>query len=156
MEVNPESFALPAFALTKDLLVPEQLARDLAAEAAGALVTFEGRVRNENEGRSVVGLEYEAYETLALREGEAVMGEAAKRFPILRARCVHRVGELAVGDVAVWVGVMASHRAEAFDACRFIIDEVKARVPIWKKEHYAEGASAWLEGDAEAERKAGT
>lgn len=144
-----------SFALTNDPIDSATLARGLTEEAAGALVTFEGRVRNSNEGRAVVGLEYEAYEELARREGDEVIAEASRRFPIIRASCIHRVGTLSVGDLAVWVGVVAGHRAEAFNACRFIIDEVKARVPIWKKEHYAEGESAWLEG-SETERETRT
>ncbi|MDE2055464.1 MAG: molybdenum cofactor biosynthesis protein MoaE, partial [Xanthomonadaceae bacterium] len=70
--------------------------------------------------------------------------EAARRFAVQRIACVHRVGDLALGEMAVWVGVSAGHRAEAFDACRYVIDEVKARVPIWKREHYVDGASGWL------------
>jgi molybdopterin synthase catalytic subunit len=120
------------------------LQASLGHAAAGACVTFEGRVRDHNEGRAVVRLEYQAHAPLALREGERLLDEAMERFGLLQARCVHRVGSLAVGDVAVWVGVSAGHRGGAFDACRWIIDELKRRVPIWKNEHYAGGASGWL------------
>ena len=118
------------------------LARSMADSHAGALVTFEGRVRDTNDGKTVVSLEYEAYPKLSLNEGSAIVREALRG--VVGARCVHRVGRLSVGDVAVWVGVVAEHRGEAFQACRFIIDEVKRRVPIWKKEHYADGSSVWI------------
>ena len=111
---------------------------------AGAFAAFEGWVRDHNQGKRVQGLHYEAYAELAEREGEAVLTEALSRFAIVDAACVHRTGELAIGDLAVWVGVAAAHRDAAFAACRWIIDEVKARVPIWKHERYAEGAANWL------------
>jgi molybdopterin synthase catalytic subunit len=92
----------------------------------------------------VTRLEYEAFEALADKEGERIVREAIERFGITKAACVHRIGALAIGDLAVWVGVSSRHRAEAFAACRYIIDEVKHRVPIWKKEHYANGDSGWV------------
>jgi molybdopterin synthase catalytic subunit len=116
----------------------------LEDHGAGACVCFEGWVRNLNDGSSVVALDYEAYEPLAAKEGEKVMAEAAERFQLSAATCQHRVGHLALGDCAVWVGVTAAHRDAAFAACRFIIDEIKARLPIWKKEHYADGDSGWV------------
>jgi molybdopterin synthase catalytic subunit len=111
---------------------------------AGGFVCFEGWVRNQNEGQEVVRLEYEAFEELAVKEGDRIVAEALHKFPIKRALCIHRVGSLALGDMAVWVAVSAVHRGEAFDACRYIIDEVKHRVPIWKKEHYRSGDSGWV------------
>ncbi len=114
---------------------------ELLDVAAGGYVSFEGWVRDHNEGLAVRRLEYEAFVELAVKEGDRIVGEALRRFSVRHALCVHRVGELAVGDIAVWVGVSAVHRGEAFDACRFIIDEVKHRVPIWKKEHYVNGDS---------------
>jgi adenylyltransferase/sulfurtransferase len=101
-------------------------------------------VRNVNEGEEVGALEYETHAEIAVAEGSAVLAEARKRFAIIEARCVHRVGKLAIGDCAVWVGVSAGHRGAAFDACRFIIDEIKHRLPIWKKEHYRKGETAWV------------
>ncbi len=118
--------------------------RALLDAGAGGYVSFEGWVRNFNEGRSVLRLEYEAFESLALKEGERILAAAAARFPIKHALCIHRVGALDICDMAVWVGVSSEHRGEAFDACRFIIDEVKHRVPIWKKEHYDNGDSGWV------------
>jgi len=111
---------------------------------AGGYCAFEGWVRDRNDGRAVEGLTYEAYATLAEAEGERILAEAVERFAILDAACVHRVGRLALGELAVWVGVAAGHRDGAFAACRWIIDEVKARVPIWKHERYAGGDAGWL------------
>jgi len=122
-------------------------ARLLHAQA-GAYASFEGWVRDHNEGRAAIGLRYEAYRALAESEGEKIVDEALARFAILDAACVHRIGELAVGDLAVWVGASAAHRDAAFAACRWIIDEVKARVPIWKREHYLEGDASWLHPQA--------
>ena len=123
------------------------LREHLLGHDAGAYASFEGWVRDHNEGRAVHGLFYESYRALAETEGEAIIDEALQRFPIARAACVHRTGELALGDLAVWVGVTAGHRGPAFEACRWIIDEVKSRVPIWKHERYATGAPAWLHPD---------
>ena len=132
------------FRISPEPLDPTALAGQLLDLRAGAYVEFQGRVRNHNEGRAVNALEYEAYAALAEKEGARIVAEAAARFPILGAACVHRVGRLELGELAVWVGVTSAHRAAAFEACRAIIDETKARVPIWKKEHYADGASGWI------------
>jgi sulfur-carrier protein adenylyltransferase/sulfurtransferase len=112
--------------------------------SCGGYAEFEGWVRNHNEGQFVTLLEYEAYAELAEKEGARIVAEAKEKFGVRRAFCVHRLGSLAIGDVAVWVGVSAAHRDEAFRACRYIIDEVKHRVPIWKKEHYIDGDSGWV------------
>jgi molybdopterin synthase catalytic subunit len=135
---------MPGFSFSREALDAAGLAALLADESCGALVTFEGRVRNHNDGRPVERLEYEAYEALGTIEGERIVAEALSRFSIVRACCVHRLGALALGDLAVWVGVSAHHRGDAFAACRYIIDEVKDRVPIWKKEFYAGGDSGWV------------
>ena len=120
------------------------LQRELRDDSCGGFAAFEGWVRNHNEGHAVTRLEYEAFVELAEKEGTRIVEAARARFGVTRATCVHRVGSLAIGDVAVWVGVSAAHRDEAFRACRFIIDEVKHRVPIWKKEHYVNGDSGWV------------
>ena len=111
-------------------------------------MTFEGWVRDHNDARAVTRLDYQAYGPLAENEGAAILDEACSRFGLRAARCVHRVGALAIGEMAVWVGVSADHRDAAFAACRWIIDEVKRRVPIWKNEHYADGESGWLHPSA--------
>ena len=133
------------FEISTAALVPETLQEILDDESAGARVVFEGRVRNHNEsGRRVLRMEYQAYDELARKEGARVLAEARERFQVREARCSHRVGMLEVGEMAVWVGIAAAHRRAAFDACRYVIDEVKKRVPIWKKEYFADGESEWV------------
>ncbi|MBN7138068.1 molybdopterin-converting factor chain 2 [Lysobacter enzymogenes] len=132
------------FALSETAFELAPLRAALLSAQAGAYASFEGWVRDHHAGRAVLGLRYESYAELALSEGEKVLAEALERFAIVDARCVHRVGELAIGELAVWVGVSAAHRDAAFAACRYIIDETKARVPIWKHERYADGAADWL------------
>ena len=124
---------------------------DLAAVRAGledhrcgAAVFFEGRVRDHNEGRAVDRLEYEVYEPLSVSEGARIIEEARDRWSILGAVGVHRAGMLELGDIAVVVGVVAPHRDEAFMAARYIIDEAKQRLPIWKREHYRDGDRHWV------------
>jgi molybdopterin synthase catalytic subunit len=135
-----------SFKISSDTIDPEALKRTLVADSSGACVTFEGWVRDHNDGASapVLALEYEAHAAIAEQEGAKILSVARERFAITAARCEHRVGKLAIGDCAVWVGVSSSHRGAAFDACRYIIDETKARVPIWKKEHYRDGESTWV------------
>jgi molybdopterin synthase catalytic subunit len=110
----------------------------------GAVCLFVGVVRDENRGRAVTGIDYEAYEEMALPLMQEIGAETARLFPVTRVRLVHRLGPLAVGEASVAVAVSSPHRAEAFAACRHAIDALKARVPIWKKEHYADG-SEWLD-----------
>ncbi len=112
--------------------------------AAGAFACFEGVVRNESAGKSALRLEYEIFDSLAVKEGNAVLAEAKTKFSVISVKCVHRSGTLAIGEMAVWVGVVAGHRDDAFKACRYIIDEVKSRVPIFKKEYYTNGDSGWV------------
>ncbi len=115
----------------------------------GALCLFLGVVRNQNAGRPVLRLEYEAYEEMALPLMEEIAAEAGRLHPVTRIQIVHRLGRLELGEPSVAIAVSSPHRSEAFAACRFAIDALKARVPIWKKEHYADG-SAWLEGPGRA------
>ena len=135
------------FALSENPIDSAVLARELAHASAGACVTFEGWVRDHNEGRRVLRLGYQAYAPLAQSEGERILTEAREKFAIIDACCTHRTGTLEIGELAVWVGVSAAHRGAAFDACRYVIDEVKKRVPIWKNEHHADGESGWLHPD---------
>ncbi len=136
--------AADMFAVADQDIDVDGLRNSLVNAGAGGLCVFEGWVRNENDGRSVERLEYEIYAPLAITEGEKVIAEAREKFPFLEACCVHRSGLLDIGDCAVWVGVAAPHRDEAFKACRYIIDEIKTRLPIWKKEHYQDGDSGWV------------
>jgi molybdopterin synthase catalytic subunit len=129
---------------TQTTIDTESARRELQDLGAGGYVSFEGWVRDQNEGQEVTRLEYEAFQELAVKEGDRIVAEALRRFPVKHALCIHRVGSLDLGDMAVWVGVSSAHRGEAFDACRYIIDEVKHRLPIWKKEHYRSGNSGWV------------
>ncbi len=133
-----------SFEITGERLDPEALKTALARDAAGACVTFEGWVRDHNDGEPVIALEYEAHAPIASTEGQRIFVEVAARFDVLAALGRHRVGRLEIGECAVWVGVTAAHRDAAFNACRYIIDELKLRVPIWKKEHYRDGPSGWV------------
>lgn len=132
------------FDFSNTALDPAALRQRLADPYCGGYVAFEGWVRDHNEGKQVLRLEYEAYEALAVKEGHRIIAEAFERWGITRAGCVHRVGALEIGDVAVWVAASSAHRDEAFRAARYIIDEVKVRVPIWKKEHFVDGDSGWV------------
>ena len=132
------------FELSTAAIDPQAMRSYFADSHSGAYASFEGWVRDHNEGRRVLRLEYEAYAPLAIAEGTRILEEARTRFAVTKLACVHRVGSPAIGDVAVWVGAGAAHRDAAFAACRYVIDEVKARVPIWKKEHYTDGSSGWV------------
>jgi molybdopterin synthase catalytic subunit len=132
------------FRLSLAAIDTQSARRELQNLGAGGYASFEGWVRDHNEGQEVTRLEYEAFQELAVKEGERIIAEALRRFPVTHALCIHRTGVLALGDLAVWVGVSSVHRGEAFDACRYIIDEVKHRVPIWKKEYYRNGDSGWV------------
>ena len=132
------------FRFTQAAIDTEGARRELQNRGAGGYASFEGWVRDSNEGQEVTRLEYEAFQELAVKEGNRIVAEAMRRFAVKHALCIHRIGSLQVGDMAVWVGASSVHRREAFDACRFIIDEVKHRVPIWKKEHYRGGDSGWV------------
>jgi molybdopterin synthase catalytic subunit len=136
-----------SFLIQSTPLDPEAIRGSVQDPAAGGFCSFEGWVRNHHEGRSVDHLEYEAYVPLAEKEGDRILAEAAERFGILHAACVHRTGPIEIGGLAVAVSVSAVHRDAAFDACRYIIDEVKSRVPIWKKEHFTDGTSGWVRCD---------
>ena len=115
----------------------------VAAPAAGGFAFFAGAVRNEDRGREVTGLSYSAHPS-AEAELRRVAEEIAEKFRLHAVAAVHRVGDLAVGDLAVVVAVACAHRAEAFDACRALIDELKATVPIWKHQRFADGESEWV------------
>lgn len=139
---------MPRFQLAETPFDTATLRAQLLDARVGGYASFEGWVRDNNDGRSVHGLRYEAYAELAENEGAVIIAEAMSRFDILDAHCTHRVGDLTIGELAVWVGVTAAHRDAAFTACRYVIDEVKSRVPIWKHERYVEGDADWLHPEA--------
>lgn len=133
------------FRISSSTVDPEVLKKELFDPKAGGFVSFEGWVRNKNEGKDVTHLEYQAYYALAVKEGEKIIAEALEKFDVLDALVDHRVGDLQIGEIAVVVHVTSVHRGPAFDACEYIIDELKIRVPIWKKEHYTDGNTGWIE-----------
>ncbi len=132
------------FVLSKNPINQSDLPANLKAPNNGGIVSFEGLVRNHNEGRGVCSLEYECFEEMALREGNEIIKEAVIKFGVTDLYAIHRYGHLEIGEVAIRVAASAPHRQEAFLACQFLIDEIKRRVPIWKKEHYVEGVSEWV------------
>jgi len=139
------------FSLSEKPIDPVACAEELKNPRAGALVTFEGWVRDHNDGRPVTSLIYEAFDSMAVSEGRKLLEEAKKRFTILEAHAVHRIGPTVIGDLAVWVGVASEHRQEAFLAGRWIMDEIKRSVPVWKKESYADqDCSEWINTGSEA------
>ena len=141
------------FQLTEEAIDPAEWRARMLSRSAGAY-SYEGWVRDNNEGKPVSALHYRAYAELAGSVGESILDEAEAKFRLEAAALVHRVGPLRTGDVAVWVGVIAHHRDESFLGCRYIIDNVKHRLPIWKKEVYADGSEGWISsnpgGDAES------
>ena len=112
----------------------------------GAALAFEGIVRNQTRGRKTLYLDYEAYEPMALQEMEALASEALSKFQVRDVAIVHRLGRLQIGETSVLIAVASAHRAAAFDACRWLIDTLKRKVPIWKKEYFEDGA-VWADGD---------
>jgi len=138
----PEDF----FRLTREVIPSSELAESLKAPADGAVVVFEGIVRNHSRGRKTLYLEYEAYEPMALRKMEEVAREAKEKFPIDHLGMIHRLGRLEIGETSVAIFVTSAHRRAAFDACRHAIDRLKQIVPIWKKEYFEDGG-VWAEGE---------
>jgi molybdopterin synthase catalytic subunit len=134
------------FRLVREAIDVSGLRDSLAQPADGAVVVFEGTVRNHARGKEVLYLEYEAYEPMALRKLEEIGIIARSRFAIRDIAIVHRLGRMEHGDCSVAIVVLSPHRAPAFDACRFAIDTIKTTVPIWKREYYSD-CSVWIEGE---------
>ena len=133
------------FALLDKPIDDRRLKLALLNDQSGALATFEGWVRNHNNARPVTKLTYYGYEKLAINQGEKLITQAKQQFDIINAVAIHRIGDLAIGDMAVWIGVTAHHRYPAFDACRWLLDALKADIPVWKQEFYADSEeSLWL------------
>ena len=134
------------FQLVREPIRPSEIIEGLKAPEDGALVVFDGFVRNNFKGGKTLYLEYEAYEPMAYAKMREIGAEIRARFSIRRLAVVHRLGRLEIGETSVWIGVTAAHRGAAFDACRYAIDTLKRSVPIWKKEYFAGGA-VWAEGE---------
>jgi MoaE-MoaD fusion protein len=134
------------FQLVRQPIHPLELAESLKASEDGALVIFDGFVRNNFRGKKTLYLEYEAYESMAYAKMREIGAQIREKFSIHRLAIVHRLGRLEIGETSVWIAVSSPHRAAAFDACRYAIDSLKRSVPIWKKEYFAGGA-VWAEGE---------
>jgi molybdopterin synthase catalytic subunit len=144
------------FNITERPLDRIELVDDVATPAAGAVVTFEGRVRNKNNDRSVTALSYTAYPELAEHVATNIQREAKEKFSIQKVTILQRCGKLVVGECSIRVAVSAAHRKAAFRAGEWIIDEIKKRLPVWKKEHYADGSDAWINRPEPSENDGGT
>jgi molybdopterin synthase catalytic subunit len=135
----------PMIALRQSSISVQEIIDSVRDTGAGAVDLFLGTTRESSKGKKVLELKYEAYEPMVLQLLENLSGEACKRWNLKKVTIVHRTGTVAVGDISVAIAVAAVHRAEAFEACRWLIDSLKKEVPIWKKEIFADG-SAWVDG----------
>ena len=142
--------AEPIVRLTHERIDFAQLTEAVRSTQAGAVVLFLGTVREMTAGRRTVALEYDAYPAMALSKMQELCAEAAQRWPVVRAAVVHRLGRLELGDVSVAVAVSCPHRVQAFEAGRYLIDRLKEVVPVWKQEHWADGATEWVHPGAES------
>ena len=131
-------------AIVDHVIDPAALSAEVAQDANGATVLFLGTVRDTNDGRAVTGMEYSAYRSMAERELAKIVGEASTEFGTSDIAAEHRVGTLGLGEVSVAIAVAHPHRAAAYDASRYVIEQIKRRVPIWKREHYADGTREWV------------
>jgi molybdopterin synthase catalytic subunit len=132
--------------LVREPIRTQELLDALKAPEDGALVVFDGFVRNNFKGGKTLYLDYEAYESMAYAKMREIGAEIHEKFSVHRVAIVHRLGRLEIGETSVWIAVSAAHRGAAFDACRYAIDTLKRAVPIWKKEFFAGGA-VWAEGE---------
>jgi molybdopterin synthase catalytic subunit len=143
LEEGPEQ---PTVAITREPIESDKLVAEAKKPEDGAVVVFDGIVRNHSRGRETLYLEYEAYEEMADRKMRELASEACTRFGVRNVTIVHRLGRLEIGETSVLIVVASAHRAQAFDACRWLIDTLKQTVPIWKKEIFADGA-VWAQGE---------
>ena len=142
----PSALDNDLYELVRAAIDPAALVQFVRAGQDGAIVAFDGFVRNESHGRATKQLEYEAYEPMALAKMREIGAQIHEEFAVHRVAMVHRLGRLEIGETSVFIAVSAPHRAAAFDACRFAIDTLKRSVPIWKKEYFQDGA-VWAEGE---------
>jgi molybdopterin synthase catalytic subunit len=142
--------------LTHSPIVLDTLIAEVAAASRGGIAAFLGTVRDHHGGRAVLALSYSAYDPMAESVSGEIIAEATARWPVSIA-LQHRLGDLGIGDVAVAIAVAGGHRDEAFEACRYVIEELKRRVPIWKREVFADGTTEWVnQGVANSEARSGT
>lgn len=142
----PVSGGAPRATIVRDPIQTARIIAEIRRGEDGAVITFEGVVRNHTRGRRTLYLDYEAYEPMALNQMESLVQAALDGFRIRDAMVVHRLGRLTIGETSVLVAVASAHRAAAFEACRYLIDTLKKTVPIWKKEYFEDGA-VWADGE---------
>ena len=140
------------FQLVREPIRPQELVESIKAPEDGALVVFDGFVRNNFRGKRTLYLEYEAYEAMALGKMREIGAQIREKYSVRRIAIVHRLGRLEIGETSVWIGVSSAHRSAAFEACRYAIDTLKRTVPIWKKEYFVGGA-VWAEGEMAGESR---
>ncbi len=143
------------YRITGEKISTSDLAKSLQTPADGAVVTFEGVVRNHSSGRKTLYLEYEAYTSMAIRKMEEIGADAKQKYRINSVGIIHRTGRLEIGETSVAIVVTAAHRRPAFEACQYLIDRLKQVVPVWKKEYFEDGA-VWVEGEGRKQVLAGT
>lgn len=131
--------------IVKSKIHADVLLSNLSNLTCGAVVTFDGRVRNHNDGKEITNLYYECYYPMALKVMNEIKEETHKKWDVKNIIAIHRIGNVPIGEIAVWIGVSSVHRKEAFNACEFMINEIKHKVPIWKKETYIDGVSNWVD-----------
>jgi molybdopterin converting factor subunit 1 len=136
----------PLVKIVRERIVPHDIVPKLESPEDGAVVIFDGIVRDHSRGRRTLYLDYDAYEEMALKEMQSLAAEALRKFPVRNLALVHRLGRLQIGESSVFIAVCSAHRAAAFDACRWLIDTLKKTVPIWKKEYFEDGA-VWADGE---------
>jgi molybdopterin synthase catalytic subunit len=132
--------------IVRDEIRSDAILSEVADDGSGAVLLFVGTVRDHAHGRPVARLRYEAYEPMALTVLEEILGEVSERTGVRRIFAIHRVGELAIGETSVAIAVSSPHRAEAYEASRLVIEEIKSRLPVWKKELFADGREEWVAG----------
>jgi len=142
----PVSGGAPHAAIVRNRINRERVLAAIKKPEDGAVVVFEGVVRNHTRGRQTLYLDYEAYEEMALKKMEELAAQALRQFPVRQVALIHRLGRLKIGETSVLIVVASAHRGAAFEACRWLIDTLKRTVPIWKKEHFRDGA-VWADGE---------
>lgn len=132
--------------IVQSKILSEEYTSRLYDSSCGAVVTFEGRVRDHNDEKKVIKLSYDCYYPMAMKILEEIRKNTLTRWNLSKLLIVHRIGEISIGEISIWIGVASVHRQEAFESCRFVIDEIKVKAPIWKKEIYSDGDYTWIEG----------
>lgn len=132
--------------VTQDVIDPAEVLERVGGPEDGAVALFLGTVRNQNDDRPVSGMDYQGYALMAEEQLSAIIQEASEQTSVERIAAVHRLGTLAIGEISVAIAVSSPHRGPAFDAARYVIEQIKKRLPVWKREHYVDRPPEWLDG----------